>query len=59
MYIKSTKAEFDTICGVNLDSIPNYIEFNTDAIWAIEKGQDTTFATGGNDGLVIIWNAQF
>lgn len=34
------------------------IKQHTDAIWAIEKCQDT-FITGGNDGKLIVWTAQF
>ena len=32
---------------------------HSDAIWAIEKGKGQTFVTGGNDGKLIVWNAQF
>jgi WD40 repeat protein len=28
-------------------------------LWVIEKGPNNTFFTGGSDGLVIQWNAQF
>ena len=40
MYIKRTKAEFDTMRGLNLESIPKYIEFNTDAIWTKSNGEE-------------------
>ena len=41
-----------TTCG-------NPIKAHSDAIWAIERGANNTFWTGGNDGKVIQWNAQF
>lgn len=35
------------------------IKQHTDAIWAIEKGTSVnSFFTGGNDGKIIMWNAQ-
>lgn len=35
------------------------IKKHTDALWCIEKKQDGSFVTGANDGLIVMWNAQF
>lgn len=34
------------------------IKQHGDAIWAIEKRDNSSFITGGNDGKIIIWSQQ-
>lgn len=42
----------------NGNSAAKPIMHHSDAIWAIENINPSSFITGGNDGKVITWNAQ-
>ena len=54
-----TGAQDGSLIKWNGSSAGKPIKTHTDAIWAIEKGKGQTFITGGNDGKVIVWSAQF